>query len=208
MTSSPPVTGRSARAPWWEEDGRPRIDRVALARFGIILVIVVEAMTFGGLISAFLSIKASLHEWPPLDQPRFPMAATAINTAILLASGVTLFFFRRQYRQEESTSRQLTSLLAATALLGTLFVSLQGVEWARLIGYGLTITSSSYGSIFYVIIGFHALHVVCGLLCLGIVSWVAVTSNFPRRLASLEVVSFFWFFVVLVWPILYGIVYF
>ena len=205
---TPPSVAENGGSPWWEEDGRPTIDRVALARFGIILVIVVEAMTFAGLISAFLSIKASLPEWPPLDQPRFPMAATAINTAILLASGLTLLFFRRLYRQEDSTSRQLTALLAATALLGALFVSLQGVEWARLIGYGLTLTSTSYGSIFYVIIGFHALHVVCGLLCLGVVTWVAVTSNFPRRMASLEVVAVFWFFVVLVWPILYGVVYF
>ena len=204
---TPPSVAGNGDGRWWEEEG-PRIDRVALARFGMILVIVVEAMTFGGLISAFLSIKASLPEWPPLDQPRFPVAVTAINTAILLASGVTLFFFRRLYREEDSTSGKLTSLLAATALLGALFVGIQGVEWARLIGHGLTLTSSSYGSIFYVIIGFHALHVVSAVLCLGIVTWMAVASNFLRRMASLEVVAVFWFFVVLVWPILYGVVYF
>ena len=87
-------------------------------------------------------------------------------------------------------------------------MGLQGIEWARLIGFGLTVTSSTYGSIFYVIIGFHALHVVCGILCLGIVTWMAVAKKFPRRMASLEAVAFFWFFVVLVWPILYVVVYF
>ncbi len=204
---TPPSVAENGGGPWWEEDS-VRIDRVALARFGMILVIVVEAMTFAGLISAFLSIKASLPEWPPLDQPRFPIEATAINTAILLASGVTLFFFRRLYREEDSTSGRLTLLLAATALLGALFVGLQGVEWARLIRFGLTVTSSSYGSIFYVIIGFHALHVVCGVLCLSAVTWMAVGRNFPRRMPSLEAVAVFWFFVVLVWPVLYAVVYF
>jgi len=204
---TPPVVAGNGDGRRWEEDGA-RIDRVALARFGMILVIVVEAMTFAGLISAFMSIKASLPDWPPLDQPRFPIEATAINTAILLASGVTLFFFRRLYREEDSTSGRLTLLLAATALLGALFVGLQGVEWARLIGFGLTVTSSSYGSIFYVIIGFHALHVVCGVLCLGVVTWMAVVRKFPRRMPSLEAVAVFWFFVVLVWPILYAVVYF
>ena len=203
----PPVGTGNGAGQWGAENG-PSIDRVALARFGIILFIVVEAMTFAGLISAFLSIKASLPEWPPLGQHRYPIEATAINTAILLASGVTLFLFRRSYREEDSTSGKLTALLAATALLGALFVGLQGVEWARLIVDGVTMTSSSYGSIFYVIIGFHALHVVCGVLCLGVVTWMAVASKFPRRMASLEAVAVFWFFVVLLWPILYGLVYF
>jgi heme/copper-type cytochrome/quinol oxidase subunit 3 len=203
----PPSASGNGDGQWSAEDG-PRIDRIALARFGMILVIVAEAMTFAGLISAFLSIKASLHEWPPLDQPRFPIEATAINTAILLASGVTLLYFRRLYGREDTTSRMLSSLLIATALLGAIFVGLQGVEWARLIGFGLTMTSSSYGSIFYVIIGFHAVHVVCAVLCLGVVTWMAVANNFPRRMASLEAVGVFWLFVVLVWPVLYAVVYF
>ena len=203
----PPVATGNGADQWWAENG-PSIDRVALARFGMFLVIVVEAMTFAGLISVFLSIKASLPVWPPPDQFRYPIEATAINTAILLASGLTLFIFRRWYQRENGTAPKLTSLLVATAVLGALFVGLQGIEWARLIGYGLTMTSSSYGSIFYVIIGFHALHVVCGVLCLGVVTWMAVASKFPPRMASLEAVAIFWFFVVLVWPILYGVVYF
>jgi len=204
---TPPARNGDGDGRRWGENS-PRIDRVALARFGMILIIVVEAMTFGGLISAFLSIKVSLPIWPPLDQPRYPVEATAINTAILLASGLTLFLFRRLYRKEDSTSAKLTLLLVATALLGVLFVGLQGVEWIRLIDFGLTVTSSSYGSIFYLLIGFHGLHVLCGVLCLGVVTWMAVARKFPRRMASLEAVGIFWYFVVLVWPVLYGVVYF
>ena len=160
----------------------PSIDRIALARFGMVLFIVVEAMTFAGLISAFLSIRAGWHEWPPLGQPRYPLEATAINTAILLASGVTLYAFRRLYNSENKVGEgKLALLLVATLALGALFVCLQGVEWVRLIDFGLTVTSSSYGSIFYVLIGFHAIHVVCAVLLLSVVTWMAICQQVPAE---------------------------
>ena len=206
--ADPPSGVGNGDGPYWE-DVSPSIDRVALARFGMVLFIVVEAMTFAGLISAFLSIRAGLHEWPPLGQPRYPLEATAINTAILLASGITLYAFRRLYNSENKAGEgKLALLLVATLALGALFVCLQGVEWVRLIDFGLTVTSSTYGSIFYVLIGFHAVHVVGAVLLLSVVTWMAISKKFPRGMASLEAVGLFWFFVVLVWPILYGVVYF
>ena len=206
--ADPPAGVGNGDGPYWEDLG-PSLDRIALVRFGIVLFIVVEAMTFAGLISAFLSIRAGWHEWPPLGQPRYPLEATAINTAILLASGITLYAFRRLYNSENKAGEgKLAALLVATVTLGALFVGLQGVEWFRLIDFGLTVTSSSYGSIFYVLIGFHAVHLVCAVLMLSVVTWKAIANKFPRRMASLEAVGLFWFFVVLVWPILYGVVYF
>lgn len=206
--ADPPTEVGNGDGSYWEDTG-PSIDRIALARFGMVLFIVVEAMTFAGLISAFLSIRAGWHEWPPLGQPRYPLEATAINTAILLASGVTLYAFRRLYNSENHTGEgKLAALLVVTVALGVLFVCLQGMEWVRLIDFGLTVTSSSYGSIFYVLIGFHAIHVVCAVLLLSVVTWMAIANKFQRRMASLEAVGLFWFFVVLVWPILYGVVYF
>ena len=185
-----------------------RVDPIAAARFGMALVIVVEAMTFAGLISAFLSIRTSLEFWPPLDQPRFPVIATAINTVILLASGGTMFAFRRLYRKPDTGAPALTALLVTTLALGCLFVGLQGVEWARLIGYGLTVQSGSYGAIFYIIIGFHAIHVLTAVLCLALVTVNALKRGFPRPSGGMEAASIFWLFVVLVWPVLYAVVYF
>lgn len=192
----------------WRYGEPPRVDRVALVRFGMILFIVVEAMTFAGLITAFLSIKSSLQPWPPVGQPRYPVEATAINTALLLASGLTMFFFRRSWRRNDGAFGRLTLLLVATTCLGALFVALQGVEWARLINFGLTVTSSVYGSIFYVLIGFHGVHVLSAVSWLGITSGLAVAKRFPQGMLSLEAVGIFWYFVVLVWPVLYGVVYF
>ena len=203
-----PPTGMVNGGHGWQPDDSPQINGIAVARFGMVLVIVVEAMTFAGLISAFLSIRASLDFWPPLDQPRYPVVATAINTAVLLASGVTMILFMWRYRRPDAPVHTLTLLLVVTLALGGLFVGLQGIEWVRLIGYGLTVTSSSYGSIFYVLIGFHAIHVLTAVLCLAFVTVGLLTKQFPRRSAGMEAVSIFWYFVVLVWPILYGVVYF
>lgn len=203
-----PPTGMVNGGHGWQPDDRPQINGIAVARFGMVLVIVVEAMTFAGLISAFLSIRTSLDFWPPLDQPRYPVVATAINTAVLLASGVTMLLFMWQYRKPDASVHTLTLLLVVTLALGGLFVGLQGIEWVRLIGYGLTVTSSSYGSIFYVLIGFHAIHVLTAVLCLAVVTVGLLTKQFPRRSAGMEAASIFWYFVVLVWPILYGVVYF
>ena len=203
----PPVGMVNGGHSWWTDD-TPRVNTIALARFGMVLVIVVEAMTFAGLISAFLSIRASLDFWPPMNQPRFPVLATAINTAVLLVSGVTMLLYMSKYRKPDTSVVTLTTLLVVTLALGGLFVGLQGIEWVRLIGYGLTVTSSSYGSIFYVLIGFHAIHVLTGVLFLALVTVFAVRNRFPRGTASMEAVSLFWYFVVLVWPVLYGVVYF
>jgi len=203
----PPIKDGDGDGRWWDA-GAPTVDRVALVRFGMVLFIVVEAMTFAGLISAFVSIKSSLEPWPPVGQPRYPVGATAINTALLLASGLTMFLFRRSWRRSGEAFGRLTLLLLATVLLGALFVALQGVEWARLISYGLTVTSSVYGSIFYVLIGFHGVHVLSAVLWLGITCGRAVAKKFPQGMLSLEAVGIFWYFVVLVWPLLYGVVYF
>ena len=210
-TTVPPagmVNGGHSWQPQDPDERDPRINGIAVARFGMVLVIVVEAMTFAGLISAFLSIRTSLDFWPPLDQPRYPVVATAINTAVLLASGVTMLLFMWQYRKPDASVPTLTLLLVVTLALGGLFLGLQGIEWVRLIGYGLTVTSSSYGSIFYVLIGFHAIHVLTAVLCLALVTVSLLTRQFPRRSGGMEAASIFWYFVVLVWPILYGVVYF
>jgi len=84
-------------------------------------------------------------------------------------------------------------------------VFFQGVEWVRLIGEGLTLTSSTHGAFFYLIVGVHALHALAALVALG---WVL------RRLRSgvlppsvFSATALFWYFVVGVWPIIYLRVY-
>ena len=141
--------------------------------------------------------------WPPPDQPRLPVARTALNTAALLASGVLLFVGGRRFRRSGAEAAQ-PWMLGALAL-GATFVVAQGMEWAALLRHGLTLTSSQLGSFFYVIIGAHGFHAVAAILALA---W-GVAAMRARKLTEtgLAAIELFWYFVVLVWPVLYWRVY-
>lgn len=169
---------------------------------GMLLFVISEAMLFAGLISAFTIVRSGALVWPPPDQPRLPVASTAVNTVALLASGVMLYVAWRAFRRDPARARR--PLLAAM-LLGAFFVGFQGVEWVALLGEGLTMTSSSLGSFFYLIVGVHAIHAVAAL---GVLVWAWWRLQRGWRAESqLQTAQVFWYFVVGVWPILYGVVY-
>jgi heme/copper-type cytochrome/quinol oxidase subunit 3 len=178
-----------------------------LYKFGLILFIFSEIMLFGALLGSFLVYKNS-PVWPPFDQPRYPANETAVNTIILLLSGATMFVFRTIYNKGGQSRKKLTVVLALTVILGVSFLILQGVEWVKLVSYGLTMTSSIYGSIFYVIVGFHAIHVLIACIWLVITSVRAIANKFPKNMVGLETCGIFWYFVVLLWPVIYSLLYF
>jgi heme/copper-type cytochrome/quinol oxidase subunit 3 len=105
-------------------------------------------------------------------------------------------------------SRRASRLIAMTAAMGGVFLLIQGWEWARLIHFGLTVSSSIYGGLFYTLIGFHAFHVAGALVWLIVVFVQTNRGRFSRqRNTGLQVCAMYWTFVVLLWPILYGLVY-
>jgi cytochrome c oxidase subunit 3 len=172
---------------------------------GTLIFIVCEVMFFAGCMSAFTIIRAGTNPWmwPPPDQPRLPAQATLLNTAVLLLSGALLFFAHQRYRS--APPKALAPLLGAFTL-GAAFVGLQGVEWMRLLGQGLTLTSSPLGSFFYLLVGGHALHAVAALAVLA----VALTRLGRGGLGStfFFAAQAFWYFVVLMWPVIYLRLYF
>jgi len=175
---------------------------IANSVLGMLIFVASETMFFAGLISAFTIVRSGAMVWPPPGQPRLPIEETAVNTAALLASGVLLMFARRAFGKDRS--RASRPLLAAIGL-GAFFVVFQGVEWVALLREGLTLTSSTQGSFFYLIVGIHALHAVVALALL-IRAWLRLRRGWlaSSQLAAAEV---FWYFVVGLWPILYLRVY-
>jgi len=169
---------------------------------GMLMFVFTELMLFAGMISAFTILRSAALVWPPPDQPRLPVAETAVNTAALLASGVCLFWAQRTYLRDRARARR--PLLAAM-LLGAFFVCFQGVEWVRLVGQGLTLTSSTLGSFFYMIVGLHALHAVAALGLLAY-TWLLLQRGWLAQ-STLAAAQVFWYFVVGLWPVLYGVVY-
>jgi len=171
---------------------------------GMLVFIIAEVMFFAGLISAHSIVRSQTagQMWPPFGQPRLPVQETAINTAALLVSGIVLVIAWFAFKRDRSTAR---IPLLLSILLGGFFVWFQGLEWTALLGEGLTIQSSSYGGFFYLIVGAHAAHAVAALA--GLV-WAWVWLGKERLTVSqLATVSAFWYFVVLVWPVLYVKVY-
>ena len=180
-----------------------RTPLVSNAVLGMLIFIMVEAMLFAGLVSAFMIVKTSaLGGWPPPGQARLPVEETAFNTVALLISGSLLYAAHRAF--ERAPENAGTPLLVSI-LLGAFFVIFQGVEWVALIREGLTLTSSTHGGFFYLIVGMHALHAIAALGVLAYV-WLLLRQT---RLAppTFHAAQVFWYFVVALWPILYIQVY-
>ena len=175
---------------------------------GMIFFLAAEGMFFAGLISALVVNRASAGVWPPYGQPKLPVEVTAVNTVILIGSAITMWLFNRQlkYSTEKMKSGRM---LYVTMFLGAIFLGVQGTEWVRLIEFGLTTSSSLYGSFFYLIVGAHGIHVVAGLLILFYLFRKTKSSSTLSDLRNTTTVcSMYWYFVVLVWPVLYALVYF
>jgi heme/copper-type cytochrome/quinol oxidase subunit 3 len=132
-----------------------------------------------------------------------PFERTAINTVALLLSGVALAMSRRALRSGGPASA--TRPLGAAILLGAFFLALQGAEWAALLQHGLTITSSQIGSFFYLIVGAHALHAVIALAGL-VYCWFRMRDGRLKG-SVFGAIQLFWYFVVVMWPVLYLEVY-
>lgn len=194
------MTSRSGRVRLASEATRTPL--VPNSVLGMTLFVASETMLFGGMISAFVITRSSAVLWPPLGQPRLPFAETAVNTAALLLSGVFLYLAQRAYTRDPSRALRP---LGITMLLGGFFVLFQGAEWVALVREGLTFTSSTMGSFFYLIVGLHALHAV---VAIGLLShtWSRLRRGWcvQGRLAAAQVC---WYFVVGVWPLIYLVVY-
>ena len=177
---------------------------VSSSIFATVILIMTEVMFFAALISAYMIIRSGSEEWPPWGQPRLPVFATALNSLALLASAFCLHRSVKVFSSQASRSKQL---LALTIALGTVFVGVQGYEWVQLISFGLTITSSTYGGVFYLIIGAHGLHVIGGLLALLACLKRLNSTSQQLTIDNLRAAQIFWYFVVGVWPVLYTLVY-
>ena len=177
---------------------------VSSSIFATVIMIMTEVMFFAALISAYMIIRSGAEEWPPWGQPRLPVFATAINSLTLLASA---FCLHRSVKVFSSQAPQSKQLLALAIALGIVFVSVQGYEWVQLISFGLTITSSTYGGVFYLIIGAHGLHVIGGLLALLACLKRLNSTSQQLTIDNLRAAQIFWYFVVGVWPVLYTLVY-
>ena len=185
------------------ERRRAVVDNAVLATM---FFIGAEVMLFGGLVFGFWIVRLAAPVWPPPLQPRLPVEVTGVNTLVLLASSVAVVAASRALAHGDSRRAVIRFVTAAS--LGALFLLVQGYEWVRLIGFGLTASSGSYGGTFYTLIGAHGLHVFGALIWLTVMARLTARGRFvdgPR--GTLRACAMYWHFVVALWPILYISVY-
>lgn len=179
---------------------------VEAARLGLLIFLGSETMLFAGFVAAFLVFRLGAPVWPPPLQPRLPVEVTGVNTAILLSSGAPLWWALRAIRRGSQDG--LRRGLAWTALLGAVFLGVQGYEWERLVRFGLTLASGSYGATFYTLIGAHGIHVLGALVWLSVTLIAASRGSFTARAhAPVVACGMYWYFVIFLWPVLYVLVY-
>jgi cytochrome c oxidase subunit III len=172
---------------------------------GMLIFVATEVMFFTALISAFVIIKAGVEPWSPPVGVRLPVVATAANTVLLCLSGVFLYQAGRRFATEGPTAG-VRILFGGAALLGACFVLFQGFEWVRLIAYGMTMTSGIFGACFFLLIGTHGLHAAAAATAMVHLYRRLIRHQLrPDQLRAMQV---FWYFVVGIWPVLYGLVYF
>jgi cytochrome c oxidase subunit 3 len=159
-------------------------------------------MFFAGLFAAYFTIRAGSASWPP---PGVELATgrTALATAVLVSSSLTMHGAVKAALRDDR--RQAVRWLAATVALGLVFLGNQAWEYAEA---PFSISSHAYGSLFYLMTGFHGLHVIGGLLFMGAVAGVigGPGSRAPAG-ETVEVCGYYWHFVDVVWVAMFATIY-
>jgi cytochrome c oxidase subunit 3 len=173
-------------------------------------------MFFAALFAMYFSLRAGAPDIWANDTQILDMPFALVNTLILVSSSFTAQFgvFAAERLQPRATGLSpskwgMVEWFFLTYILGAIFVSGQVYEYAVLVSEGVTLSSNSYGSVFYITTGFHALHVIGGLIAFLLVIGKAYAVNrFTHREAtSAIVVSYYWHFVDVVWIGLFLVVY-
>jgi cytochrome c oxidase subunit 3 len=187
----------------------PAADRIPIGErssplgVGVVVWLASEVMFFGGLFAAWFVLKgANEPRWPPPGE-ELGVARMAVFTVVLLSSSVTMHLATEA--AAHGRRRGTMRWLAATIALGAAFLAHTVFEWWEL-PFGFD--SSAFSSIFYLLTGFHGLHVLAGLGLMAVVAWVVLGPGSRVPLGqSVRVTGYYWHFVDAVWVVLFLTVY-
>ncbi|MDQ2833390.1 MAG: cytochrome c oxidase subunit 3 [Acidobacteriota bacterium] len=171
---------------------------------GMACLILAEASIFLIFVVAYVYyIGRSLSGPTPAQVLELPV----LGTVCLLSSSLTVHWAVSSLRK--NNIRNCTLGLAATVLLGLIFLATTATEWYHLMhDYGLTIRTNLFGTTFYSLVGLHATHVVIGLIMLSIALGLSLTGRITvKHEQRLDVLSLYWHFVDAVWIVVLLTVY-
>lgn len=164
-----------------------------------------ETLFFGSLISMYMVYK---HESVvgPYSSELLDIPLTSISTFVLLMSSLAMVIALDQVQRGSRRGGALG--IAATALLGALFLGFQAYEFTHFYHEGLTLQTNLFGSSFFVLTGFHGAHVTIGVLWLLMLLVQQLRGQLPPRKAlQLEIAGLYWHFVDIVWIAIFTLIY-
>lgn len=185
------------------------LNRPNMVSVGTIVFLSQELMFFAGLFAMYFVSRANgLANGSWAEQTDYLNVPYALAiTIILVSSSVTCQF--GVFAAERGDVYGLRKWFLITIILGTTFVIGQAYEYITLVSHGLTIQSSVYGSAFYITTGFHAAHVIAGVIAFVVVLMRIQKAKFtPAQASAAMVVSYYWHFVDVVWIGLFITIYF
>lgn len=174
---------------------------------GTIVWLASELMFFAGLFGIYFTARATTEgEWPP-PPTELNLPYALVFTLILVASSFTCQF--GVWAAERGDVIGLRRWYLATLVMGAIFVIGQANEYHTLVTHhATTLSSSPYGTVFYLTTGFHGLHVIGGLIAFVFLLMRTRLSKFtPAQATSAIVVSYYWHFVDVVWIGLFFTIY-
>jgi cytochrome c oxidase subunit III len=174
-------------------------------KVGMAAFICTEAVFFASLIVTYLAYLGAKVSGPTPRILALPVAI--VNSVCLLSSSATVAMAVRAFVRDRWT--HAAAWLGLTIVLGIEFLAGTAYEWSDLINrHGLVPSTNLFGSTFYTLIGFHALHVTIGLILLSICLVLILRRRLPKEPANgFELISWYWHFVDCVWVVIFSVVY-
>ena len=182
-------------------------NRPNMVAIGTIVWLSSELMFFAALFAMYFTLRAVNPDVWASQTELLNIPFASVNTTILVLSSVTCKL--GVFAAERGDVKGLRRWFIITFLMGAVFIGGQVTEYAELVHQGLTLSSDSYGTAFYLTTGFHGLHVLGGLIAfLFVLATTYVVKRFSHDQATRAiVVSYYWHFVDVVWIALFFMIY-
>ncbi|MFO7168778.1 MAG: heme-copper oxidase subunit III [Chloroflexota bacterium] len=177
-------------------------------KLGVWTFIGSETLFFTSLITTYLVYAPVNRARPDFQDPKafLDIELTTVLASILLASSLTMVLALAANRRGDLKS--FRNWLLATILLGLGFIGGQVYEFNHLYHEGLTLSSSLFGTTFFVLTGFHGTHVAIGVIwLLAVLVKVFRTPDSPENAMDVEIAGLYWHFVDLVWVAIFVLIY-
>lgn len=183
-------------------DPELRRSEISAPALGMVLFISSEVMFFAALFGAYFTVRGRTGQWPPPGTD-LEMVLPAIATIVLVASSFTMHL--ADAAAAAGDRRRTSRWLGLTVALGVAFLGGQGYEYSQL---HFDLSDHSFGTLFYSMTGFHALHVAAGLATIALVLIKNARGHVSAgRHGPVKAASYYWHFVDVVWVLLFATLY-